>query len=55
MADEVKNISRVKLVDGFTYEIKDADARATLELLFGGDLIFDGGTSVSDGSATTTT
>lgn len=53
MADEVKNISRVKLTDGVTYEIKDADARATLELLFSGDLIFDGGTSV-DGSATTT-
>ena len=53
MADEVKNISRIRLVDGASYEIKDAIARKMLELLFGGDLIFDGGTSV-DESATTT-
>lgn len=51
MADEVKNISRVKLTDSVIYEIKDAEARLMLDILFGGDLIFDGGTSV-DESAT---
>ena len=53
MAGKIDNISSIKLVDGTTYKIKDADAREALKLLFSGDLIFDGGTS-SDGSATTT-
>lgn len=54
MADEAKNISRIKLTDSAIYEIKDAKARLMLDILFSGDLIFDGGTSVIDESATTT-
>lgn len=54
MADEVKQyISRVKLLDGNAYEIKDIEARSALEVLFSGDLIFDGGTAVIDEDTTT--
>jgi len=41
-----KYISKVQLPDGSAYEIKDAEARVQLEILFGDELIFDCGSSI---------
>ena len=52
MADEKQYISRVKLSDQ-TYDIKDEEARALLDYIFGTTLILDCGTADSDTSVTT--
>lgn len=45
MADEKQYISRIKLADGSTAEIKDQEARLALENLFVETIIFDCGTA----------
>lgn len=45
MNEEKQYISRVKLVDGTTVEIKDQEARSTLDSLFTDTIILDCGTA----------
>lgn len=45
MADEKKYISRIKLADGTTADIKDQEARLALESLFADTIVFDCGTA----------
>jgi hypothetical protein len=45
MDEQKKYISRVKLVDGTTAEIKDQEARLTLDSLFTDTIILDCGTA----------
>ena len=45
MAEEKQYISRVKLVDGTTVEIKDQEARQTLDSLFTDTIILYCGTA----------
>ena len=51
MADEKQYISRIKLADGTTAEIKDQEARLALENIFVDTIIFDCGTSEDDEAA----
>lgn len=45
MDDKKQYISRVKLADGTTADVKDSEARSILELLFSDTIILDCGTS----------
>jgi hypothetical protein len=45
MNEEKQYISRVKLVNGTTAEIKDQEARLTLDSLFTEEIILDCGTA----------
>ena len=46
MDEEKHYISRVKLADGTTVDIKDQEARLTLDSLFADVIILDGGTAL---------
>lgn len=48
MADEKQYLSRVKLTDGTTVDIKDQEARSILESLFTDTIILDCGTYTDD-------
>ena len=48
MASDKKYLSRVKLTDGTTVDIKDQEARNTLDSLFIDTIIFDCGTYTDD-------
>lgn len=48
MADEKHYISRIKLTDGTTVEIKDQEARSILDSLFTDTIILDCGTYTDD-------
>lgn len=48
MADEKKYLSRVRLVDGTTVDIKDKEARDIIESLFIDTIILDCGTYTDD-------
>lgn len=48
MDEEKQYISRVKLVDGTTAEIKDQEARLTLNSLFADTVILDCGSSTKN-------
>ena len=49
MADEGKNyISRIRLLDGTTVEVKDQEARSFLDSLFEDTIILDCGTYLDD-------
>ena len=43
MAEEKQYISRIKLADGTTAEVKDSEARELLDMFFTDTLIFDCG------------
>lgn len=53
MSEEKQYISRVKLVDGTTAELKDQEARLTLDSLFTDTFILDCGTLELEDSSTT--
>ena len=53
MADEKQYLSRVKLSDGTTVDIKDQEARSILDSLFADTIILDCGTYTDDMSSTT--
>lgn len=48
MATEKQYLSRIKLIDGTTVDIKDQEARTKIESLFTDTLILDCGTSTDD-------
>ena len=48
MADEKQYLSRVRLIDGTTVDIKDEEARLILDSLFNTTFIIDCGTSEED-------
>ena len=48
MDEEKQYISRIKLVDGTTVDIKDREARSTLESLFADLIILDCGTAAEE-------
>ena len=52
MADEKQYVSRVKLVNGTTAEIKDQEARSVLDSLFTDTIILDCGTYTDDTGVT---
>ena len=52
MADEKQYISRVRLNDGSTFDVKDQEARSILDSLFADTIIFDGGTYTDDTGVT---
>jgi hypothetical protein len=52
MADEKKYLSRVRLMDGTTVEIKDQEARSVLDSLFVDTIILDCGTYTDDTGVT---
>lgn len=52
MADEKKYLSRVRLMDGTTVEIKDQEARSVLDSLFADTIILDCGTYTDDTGVT---
>ena len=52
MATEKHYISRIKLADGTTAELKDQEARLTLENIFADTIIFDCGTAEDDTNST---
>jgi hypothetical protein len=52
MADEKQYISRIKLVDGTTADIKDKEARFILDSLFTDTIILDCGTYIDDTGVT---
>ena len=52
MNEEKQYISRVKLVDGTTVDIKDQEARSTLDSLFSDTIILNCGTSTTVVEAT---
>lgn len=45
MDEEKQYVSRIKLADGTTVEIKDQEARSTLDSLFTDTIILDCGTA----------
>lgn len=51
MDEEKQYISRIKLVDGTTVDIKDSEARLMLNSLFTTTLILDCGTAADEYSA----
>ena len=53
MADEKQYVSRVRLVDGTTVNIKDQEARSILDSLFTDTIILDCGTYTDDTGVTT--
>ena len=48
MADEKQYLSRIRLVDGSTVDIKDQEARSILDSLFTDTIILDCGTYTDD-------
>jgi hypothetical protein len=52
MDEQKKYISRVKLVDGTTAEIKDQEARSTLDSLFTDIIILNCGTATDSDDTT---
>ena len=52
MADEKQYISRVKLVNGTTVNVKDQEARSILDSLFTDTIILDCGTYTDDTGVT---
>ena len=52
MADEKQYISRIKLVNGTTMDIKDQEARSVLDSLFTDTFILDCGTYTDDTGVT---
>lgn len=52
MADEKQYVSRVRLIDGTTVDIKDQEARLILESLFTDTIILDCGTYTDDTDVT---
>ena len=52
MADEKQYISRIKLVNGTTMDIKDQEARSVLDSLFTDTIILDCGTYTDDTDVT---
>ena len=52
MADEKQYLSRIKLVNGTTMDIKDQEARSVLDSLFTDTIILDCGTYTDDTGAT---
>ena len=52
MADEKQYVSRVKLADGTTVELKDQEARTLLNSLFTDTIIIDCGTYTDDTGVT---
>jgi hypothetical protein len=53
MADETQYLSRVRLIDGTTVNIKDREARSILDSLFTDTIILDCGTYTDDTGVTT--
>lgn len=53
MADEKQYLSRVRLPDGTTVDIKDKEAMSILDSLFSDTIILDCGTYTDDTSVTT--
>ena len=53
MADKKQYLSRVRLMDGTTVEIKDQEARSVLDSLFTDTIIIDCGTYTDDTGVTT--
>ena len=52
MADEKQYISRVRVMDGSTMDIKDQEARTLLNSLFADTIILDCGTYTDDTGVT---
>ena len=52
MTDDKQYISRIKLADGTTADIKDQEARLALESLFAETIIFDCGTAEDEAETT---
>ena len=52
MADEKQYLSRVRLTDGTTVDIKDQEARSLLDSLFVDTIILDCGTYTDDTGVT---
>lgn len=52
MADEKQYLSRIKLVNGTTMDIKDQEARSVLDSLFTDTIILDCGTYTDDTGVT---
>ena len=48
MADEKQYLSRIRLIDGTTVDIKDQEARLELDSLFTDTIILDCGTYTDD-------
>lgn len=53
MADEKQYVSKIRLVDGTTVDIKDQEARSSLDSLFIDTIILDCGTYTDNVSVTT--
>lgn len=53
MADDKQYLSRVRLIDGTTVDIKDQEARSILDSLFTDTIILDCGTYIDDVDITT--
>lgn len=53
MADEKQYLSRIRLTDGTTVNIKDQEARSILDSLFTDTIILDCGTYTDDTGVTT--
>jgi hypothetical protein len=52
VAEEKQYVSRIRLMDGTTVDIKDQEARALLESLFADTIILDCGTYLEDDGET---
>ena len=48
MADEKQYLSRIRLTDGTTVEVKDQEARSILDSLFIDTIVLDCGSSVDE-------
>ena len=52
MADEKQYVSRIRLMDGTTVNVKDQEARSILDSLFADTIILDCGTYVDNDDIT---
>lgn len=52
MADEKQYLSRIRLIDGTTVDVKDQEARLVLDSLFTDTIILDCGTYTDDTGVT---
>ena len=52
MADEKSYISRIRLIDGTTVEVKDQEARSIIDSLFSDTIILDCGEYLDDTEVT---
>jgi hypothetical protein len=52
VADEKQYLSRVRLMDGTTVDVKDQEARSILDSLFTDTIILDCGTYIDDTNIT---